>query len=35
MGREVLTMAIYKGKSVAKMGVVKGEALVTKDLVAF
>jgi predicted aconitase with swiveling domain len=35
MGREVLAMAVYKGKSVAKMGVVEGEALVTKDLVAF
>jgi predicted aconitase with swiveling domain len=35
MGREVLIVAVYKGKSVAKMGVVEGEALVTKDLVAF
>ena len=35
MGREVLAMAIFKGRSVAKIGVVEGEALVTKDLVAF
>jgi predicted aconitase with swiveling domain len=28
-------MAVYKGKSVAKMGVVEGEALVTPDLIAF
>ncbi len=28
-------MAVFKGKSVVKMGVVEGEALVTKDLVAF
>jgi len=28
-------MTIYKGKSVSKMGVVEGEALVTKDLIAF
>ena len=28
-------MEVYKGKSVAKMGVVEGEVLVTKDLVAF
>ncbi len=28
-------MAIYHGKSVKKMGVVEGEALVTKDLIAF
>jgi predicted aconitase with swiveling domain len=35
MGREVLIMAIYSGKSVKKMGVIEGEALVTKDLIAF
>jgi predicted aconitase with swiveling domain len=35
MGREVLAMAALKGKSVARMGVIEGEALVTKDLVAF
>jgi predicted aconitase with swiveling domain len=35
MGREVLAMTIYKGISVANMGVVEGEALVTKDLIAF
>jgi predicted aconitase with swiveling domain len=28
-------MTIYKGISVANMGVVEGEALVTKDLIAF
>lgn len=28
-------MAVLKGKSVADMGVVEGEALVTKDLIAF
>ena len=28
-------MAVFKGKSVSKKGVVEGEALVTKDLVAF
>ena len=28
-------MTVYKGKSVAKMGVVEGEALVTRDLIAF
>jgi hypothetical protein len=35
MGGENTAMTIYKGKSVVKMGVVEGEALVTKDLVAF
>lgn len=35
MGREVLALTIYKGKSIKKIGVVEGEALVTKDLVAF
>ena len=35
MGREVLVTATLKGKSVARMGVIEGEALVTKDLVAF
>ena len=35
MGREDMIMAVFKGKSVSKMGVVEGEALVTKDLVAF
>lgn len=28
-------MTVFKGKSVSKMGVVEGEALVTKDLIAF
>jgi len=28
-------MAIYKGKSIAQLGIVEGEALVTTDLVAF
>ncbi len=28
-------MAVFKGKSVAKMGTVEGNALVTKDLIAF
>lgn len=28
-------MAVLKGKSVAKLGVIEGEALVTSDLVAF
>jgi uncharacterized protein len=35
MGREVLAMGVFKGRSVAKLGVVEGEALVTKDLIAF
>jgi predicted aconitase with swiveling domain len=35
MGREVLALTVYKGKSIKKIGVVEGEALVTKDLVAF
>jgi predicted aconitase with swiveling domain len=35
MGRKVLIMAVYYGKSVKKMGAVEGEALVTNDLIAF
>jgi phosphomecalonate degydratase small subunit len=35
MGGENTVMKIYKGKSVVKMGVIEGETLVTKDLVAF
>ena len=35
MGGEDIAMTIFKGKSVARMGVVEGEALVTKDLMAF
>jgi predicted aconitase with swiveling domain len=35
MGGEERVMAVFKGKSVAKMGTVEGEALVTRDLVAF
>ena len=35
LGREILIMATYHGKSVKKMGLVEGEALVTKDLIAF
>jgi predicted aconitase with swiveling domain len=35
MGREDTVMAVFKGKSVAKMGTVEGNALVTKDLIAF
>ncbi len=35
VGREGIAMTIFKGKSVSRMGVVEGEALVTKDLMAF
>ena len=35
VGREGIAMTIFKGKSVSRMGVVEGEALVTKDLIAF
>jgi predicted aconitase with swiveling domain len=35
VGREDIVMAVLKGKTVVKVGVVEGEALVTKDLVAF
>jgi predicted aconitase with swiveling domain len=35
MGREDRVMPVFKGKSVAKMGTVEGNALVTRDLVAF
>ncbi len=35
MGREKIIMTVYKGKSIGNFGVVKGEALVTTDLVAF
>jgi predicted aconitase with swiveling domain len=35
MGREERVMAVFRGRSVAKMGTIEGKALVTRDLVAF